>query len=121
MKRDMDLIRRILLEIEAHEDPNRTQWVEIDGYTNDQIQYHLKILYEGGFIDALDASAGGGIEYQPRGLTWDGHEFLDTVRSDSVWNKTKALIGSQVSSVSMAIIQEAAKSVLKGMLGLPPG
>lgn len=52
-------------------------------------------------------------------MTWDGHEFLDDIRSDSVWSQTKSAVVNQVGSVSLSVLQEVAKGIVKGLVGLP--
>jgi len=119
MKRDMDLVRKILFEIEAHENPNTNVEITIEGHSENQVQYHLQILVEGNFVEAMDASSLASICYMPTGLTWKGHEFLDDIRDETVWKKTKESVSSKVSSVSLAIVQEVAKASVKSLLGLP--
>jgi hypothetical protein len=46
MKRDMDLVRLILLKVEAKDNPHSTEGFEIDGYTEDEILYHVKIMLQ---------------------------------------------------------------------------
>ena len=52
MKRDMDLCRTILFEVEKF--PFRTDWInlKIDGYSKAEIAYHVMILNQAGLIDA---------------------------------------------------------------------
>ncbi len=54
-------------------------------------------------------------------LTWEGHEFLDTVRSDTVWKKTKKVFTEQGISMTFELVKtvakEAAAGLLKGALG----
>lgn len=45
MKRDWDLIRLLLLGIENHSVD------QIQGYSQEQIEYHLYLLCNGGFVD----------------------------------------------------------------------
>ena len=56
MKRDMDLARQILLKIEEYPDP--TGWVDIiiEGYSDQEISYHIKLLYQAKLIEAYDGS-----------------------------------------------------------------
>jgi len=86
MKRDMDLIRFLLLQRESGEAAGGT-----DAYPEDVKAYHAALLLDAGFIDGVS-------EYAPNGsvgcvfvhrLTWAGHDFLDAARSDTVWNKAK--------------------------------
>ena len=64
MKRDMDLIRELMLKLEALSVPltglkvidGHEPVVQVDGYTAEQIDYHLLLLEQAGFIH------GGGFE-----------------------------------------------------------
>ena len=52
-------------------------------------------------------------------LTWDGHDFLDAIRSKSVWNKTKDAVGSSgFQSVPFVLLKEAAMSTMREQLPL---
>jgi len=88
MKRDMDLCRTILFEVEKF--PFRTDWInlKIDGYSKDEIAYHVMILNQAGLIDArnLDTLT----DWRPINLTWEGHEFLDAARDNKRWEKAKS-------------------------------
>lgn len=52
-----------------------------DDYTNDGLQYHLKLMYDTGFIDGKDISTADGPDFLIRRLTWTGHDFLDAART----------------------------------------
>jgi hypothetical protein len=95
MRRDMDLYRQLVLDLEAL-DLAYGEIVSIDvfggdlaieGYTPDQIAYHLDQIVSSGMVD----QAGGGSLDGPgfRCLTPKGHDFVDSVRDDKVWAMTK--------------------------------
>lgn len=51
MKRDWDLIRRILNGLEEEDDPDR--WLmsnQIEGWTQEEAAYHVWLLIQGGLI-----------------------------------------------------------------------
>ena len=50
MKRDMDLVRLILLEIEDKYRSTAIYDLAIDGYDTEMVAYHCKIKYEAGLI-----------------------------------------------------------------------
>ena len=54
-------------------------------------------------------------------LTWKGHEFLDTIRSDTIWQKTKKVFAKEGISMSFDLVEsvasEVAASVLKSSIG----
>jgi DNA-binding transcriptional ArsR family regulator len=116
MKRDMDLARAILLKIE--EQPFTGAWVEItiDGYSPDEITYHVMLLAEAGLIDADDVSSIANVEWMPKRLTWEGHEFLDAARDNNRWNKAKNTMekfGGFVFEIGKQVLLELIKSELR--------
>jgi hypothetical protein len=85
MKRDMDLIRRILLQVEKqHNDPNTGFEVRIPGRSEGEVSYHLLLLNQAGLVKALHLREGNGEErWRVFHLTWQGHDLLDTLRVNS--------------------------------------
>jgi SOS-response transcriptional repressor LexA len=82
MKRDMDLIRTILLQIEeAPPNVNRIK-LKLDGPSQDEVTEHLRLLIESGLIEAIPFQSNGKERFLPKRLTWKGHEFLDAARND---------------------------------------
>lgn len=93
MKRDWDVIREILEEIENTPSPeldNLTYGVGLD-YPGEYASKgeHALLLWKAGFIEAIDMSTLGGQAIISPGLTWEGHELLDTIRSKAVWEQIK--------------------------------
>jgi hypothetical protein len=95
MKRDMDLIRELLLKLEALPMrpggivtiPSDAAEIAVPGYDSAQIDYHLGQIRRAGFIDEGGSRPMSGIGF--RCLTWQGHDFLDSVRDPKIWAKTK--------------------------------
>ena len=86
MKRDMDLARRILLEVEAMtaDDP-------VKQYGTPEEALHVALLKEAGLLEAYVAEDEAGRPHVgiPLRLTWAGYDFLDAARSDTAWKKAK--------------------------------
>lgn len=116
MKRDMELIRKILLGMEEFSDPNNYPEIKIEGYDEALVHFHTKLLYEAGLIDAIDASDSGGLCYLPKYITWDGYEFLEAVRDEGRWQKIKDTIlkkgGAMVFDVIKAVAVDAVKNAV---------
>ena len=75
MKRDMELVRKILDKIEAESNPNI---IEIDGYEQSVTSHHVRILQDAGFIVQE-----GQRPFPPwLRLTWYGHDYLENIRSE---------------------------------------
>lgn len=94
MKRDWDVIRAVLTEVEGLSEQQRNDFGYGEGehFENDPAKVeHALLLYRERFIEAIDCStlAGPGI-LSPR-LTWAGHDLLDTIRSKPVWERVKTL------------------------------
>jgi hypothetical protein len=96
MQRDMDLVRELLLKLESL--PMRPGAVvlisgndaelAVPGHSADEIEYHLSLIREAGLVESPGSQlACGGISF--RRLTWEGHNFLDSVRDPLIWRETK--------------------------------
>lgn len=106
MKRDFELIRKILLEVEgkaAYKKP--IMKFHVDGYTHDEINYQLYLLKQSGLIDALDLTDSGGQNFYVNSLTWEGHEFLDAARDNGIWEKAKSQLKEKISGISFDILK----------------
>ena len=91
MKRDMDLVRSLLLYVEDNGDPMVEDIIRIDGYDDNTTQHHITLLKQAGFVGAFEIGDCN-VEvsfYQDVQLTWPGHEFLEAVRDAKVWSQTK--------------------------------
>ena len=120
MKRDLNLIRKILFFIEEADAPVDSKAVIVDGYTREEIDYNIHLLFEEDYLTGIPTMRfGGPYHWLDMQLTWNGHEFLDTARNDTVWAKTTSTISQQVGSTSLEIVKALLVSVTKGMMGLP--
>ena len=111
MKRDMDLVRSILLEVEKSTHPMGMLNLELPGQDQTVISYHVMLLKEAGLIEATNLTSSAGYSWKARRLTWEGHEFLDNARSDTVWKKTKSKISDAVGSASLEVVKQVLKQV----------
>ena len=89
MKPDKDLVREVLLQVEASTNP--LGWVELDvhGHSYEEVAYHVEKLSEAGFLQADELTSSSGYDWKARQLTYEGHEFLNTIRDPEVWRLTK--------------------------------
>ena len=117
MKRDMDLCRAILFAIEEEYVDTALHNLEIPEYTMEKVAYHCKILYDAGFIESYNAKfADDHIYFFSVGsLTWEGHDFLDKIRQDTIWNKTKEVITNNGLPMVIDVIKPMAQSIITSM------
>lgn len=113
MRRDMDLIRELLLEIEEKHDGSGRQ-VDVSGgdAPSPVVTEHLFMLAEAGLIEAQDASHMQGRRIIVLRMTWQGHEFLDRIRDPQIWAKTKEG-AKRVGSFSLDVLSDIARGIIK--------
>jgi hypothetical protein len=92
--------------------------IRAEGYAPEQINYHVKLLADAGFLEATNFTTTTRLDWQPRALTWAGHEFLDTTRNESVWAQVKSKMKDRSLDAPLSVIQQLAVRILAGMLGL---
>lgn len=121
MKRDMDLIRKLVLAIEDDPTGYAPRDIEIDEYTPEQISYHEFLLMDAGFAEGerVDAMNSRGPEVVLTNLTWAGHEFADAARDDKRWKKAMAVVQEKSGSVTVSVLTQLLTSLMRAALGLP--
>ena len=122
MKRDLELIRELLLFFEEKQDDAPVEVPPIEGYSQYQIAYHLLLMHEAGFLHGERQRSLSDpervISVIPFTLTWQGHEFLQSIKDDNMWRKLKEHVLKPSASWSFAFIGEWIKHELKRTFGL---
>lgn len=123
MKRDWDVIRKILMKVE--ELPSEDAVVDsdqIDGVDSAIAAYNMRLLLKAYLIE------GGG---RPEGvtnappwvyatrLTWGGHELLDNIRRETVWKRIKSIAAEKGVDLSIDVVKAIAKMVIEALVGSP--
>ena len=116
MKRDIDLIKEVLIQIETSKAPAKNIDVFVKEIEPEVISYHISLLYEAGFINAEDTSGFGTYRWIPTSLTWQGHEFLDGIRNDTVWGKLKSKMKEHGGNMPFHVIKELVISYSKELI-----
>ena len=118
MKRDMDLCRRILLEVEKWPTTLEPKGVEIEGYSPDEVSYHSWLLGEEGLIEGCDFTTDGSDvqQFAPTCLTYRGHDFLEHARDDTRWKKAKDKLVSVGGGMTTQTLQYVLNQLLAGQL-----
>ena len=89
MKRDMNVIRKILVEIESW--PNRLSAglkpLHLEGIDDAVTAEHLHQLVEAGYVQAIQITPTDAPYemFAPRRLTSAGHDYLDLIRHEGPW------------------------------------
>lgn len=123
MKRDMDLYRKILLEIEKAEKPidSSKLYESFELKPEDEegvrrVEEHLALMKEAMLIEGHTVAMFGG--WKPMvsvRITHSGHDFLDSIRNDEVWQKTMSA-AEEVGTFGLDLIKELAKGFAKTLI-----
>lgn len=120
MKRDLDLIRDMLMVIEAAPSDLYLRSEDFLGACNDldKIVYHLKLLNDAGLIQVLDTSTKLGDDFLVERMTFAGHDYLDAIRDKAIWEKIKDKLIPFGGQVSLDIVKELGVAFVKQQLML---
>ena len=127
MKRDMDLIRQILLAVESKEIfdesfislPDLKAKPNLKNCTENELYYHIMLSEQAGLLTAINFSSHDGSKYLPKELTWFGHEFLDAARDNNRWKEAKKLAekaGGVTVDILTRVLTELAKQSVMGLI-----
>lgn len=103
---DYDCVRNILLTAESLNydeelyNDNFSKFPVLREYHPAKMEYTVKRLAEAGYIpqEPVMTMINGNVRYCIREMTWDGHQFLDYIRNNDVWDKTKSHLPSAMDS-----------------------
>lgn len=113
MKRDMDLVRELLLKLEESSANVMMADLSVQGFTEEELSHHLRIMYGAGLIDAHETTSSSGPGWLIRDITWQGYEFLDDARKSDNWQKAKDLALRTAGSLSLQALQLALGEVVR--------
>ena len=122
MKRNLDLIRNMLLLIEANDKPSG---MDSSAFTSlnpdsDIIDYHLYLLADSGYIDYSEVNTIG--HFYPQiivnWMTNAGCDYLDAVRSASIWKTTKNKLSEIGGQASLDVVKTVAEHFALSALGI---
>ena len=104
MKRDIDLTRQLLFDLEA-QGPDCAVNLLRTGNANEadeRVRYHLRLLIDGGLAKEVDRTTGGMACVR---LTHAGVEMLELCRSDTRWRDAKAIVLEQTGGMSLTLLR----------------
>lgn len=129
MKRDMDLVRNLLLFFESRQEHTLMYFdlSGIDGYEPDTIAHHVTIMTEAGLLTPFTLTTDDSpigpqtVSTHPNligySLSWQGHEFLDAARQDNRWESAKRL-AKTVGGVGFEVLKDILVDLTRRGLGI---
>lgn len=118
MKRDMELIRKVMLAAEKSEDPTKLVDPKFESHSETEISYQIALLDDAGLLHGHDRTAIGVFRWSAGRLTWAGHEFVEAVRDESVWQEALAITAKSGDGTVFELLKKALMQVLEKRAGL---
>ena len=121
MKLNQDCIRDLLLYLEDNLGYQKTLVINdltLTPYNKTELMYTADRLIEANYINAnIGWNMQSSHVIVVTSISYQGHQFLDTIRDKDIWTKTKSK-ASKFASISLPILQELATSFIKSQLGI---
>jgi len=120
MKRNLTLVRNILIDVEECPPGQIIQGFTYDNVDPMIIAEHVRLLIDEGYLegDVVRQLGSSQFAYVVTGMTWDGHEFLANAKNDTVWKKVIADAEAKGSSISMTVLNGLLTQAAKKYFGL---
>ena len=126
MKRDLDLIREIMLVLEdkmeydkKFQSAHLIEVIQDKTLSAEKLAYHVGLLVENDFIKAKEYrhQSGEPTDYLINTITSQGQDFIDTIRQDITWNKIKEK-ASNIGGFTLSLLVDIGKEYLKKQIGI---
>lgn len=120
MKRDWDVIRQVLLEVEALSEEERSRKFYGTGRdypgADEAKALHALLLWQAGFLNGVDGSTLAGDGLLAPNLTWAGHDLLATLNSKPVWDRIKSTARDKGIELTFDTVKVIGKQALDWVL-----
>lgn len=115
VKRDMELVRKILLAVQARED-TRGEPVTIDGYEPHIVARHVEMLVDAGMLQGYQPPVGRSHagKMAITDMSWAGHDFLAAMENKGVWAKLKgSFSAAELAGMPLDVMKDVGVGLLK--------
>lgn len=101
MRRDVDLERQLLLDVEAHgaECPVAALTGDATEPAHERVRHHVRLLIDAGLLKDVDHKSSA------VRLTSAGHELLELARSDVRWREAKYFVRETTGGLSLTVLR----------------
>jgi predicted transcriptional regulator len=109
----MDLVRTILIQLVEQPSDHVLSELRVEGHSNEEVSYHVRIMYERGLLEAENASHNEATCWIPTHVTWEGQEFLASARDETIWNRAKGIVNKSTGALAFEALKIALAAVIK--------
>jgi hypothetical protein len=131
MKRDMELVRKILFVLDNHESdkPMCPADIQVEGCEREAVRYHLEIMVDSGLLKTHSReikdpkSIFNRVPFSPMySMSWEGHDFIEKSRDPKRWEsamKVASTAGDVTVATLKIVLSELTKAAVSAALGRP--
>lgn len=109
MRRDFDMMRELLLDVEAA--PGPYEVISLGDDTSRTLFHTIVLLTDAGYLDSNDSHSTMRTLKKQMVLTWRGHELLNAIRSEETWALLKTRLPIEAGTVPFHIVEQVAYSI----------
>jgi hypothetical protein len=127
VKRDMELVREILLAVQERTSL-KTAPLILEGRDEVVVGRHLEMLFHAGLVDGTTSQplSSPYAKVYVKDLTWAGHDFLSAMENKGVWSKIKqSFSATELAGMPLDVLKDVGVGLLKeyakGKVGLGSG
>lgn len=104
MKRDLDLCRQLLADIEGHGPDCAVTALRpgVTGEADETLRYHVRLLIDAGLVKEVDRPSSSVPCVR---LTNAGHELLELAHSEARWREAKWVVAERTGTQSLTVIR----------------
>lgn len=118
VKRDMDLIRQIMLAVEAWPPEGGNRGFAAPGRPREEITYNAYQAIEAGLLDGTTVKHSEGMHCAVARHTPAGHDLLDSIRTQFIWDEVKEVVRSRgLLSAGLDVLKRLADTAVRKHLG----
>lgn len=110
MKLNNDSVRELLLNLEENLHLADTIALNKENSSDDTLYAAIKLIEAGYLNGSVEHFIGGNFLIWIKSITWEGHQFLDNIRPQTSWEKSKQT-ASKIGGASIKIIADIASKI----------
>lgn len=117
MRRDMELVRQILLRVRQAEGDLDSEAIRVDGFSPSQVGRHCKWMAQAGLLEVVDRRnlASTYPVYCVLDLTWEGHDLAELLLDEERWRKTRSVLKTAGSWAMGSLTQAASQLAMRAV------
>ena len=119
MKRDMELVRRILVELGDSQHELEASLFADGRHDYQDVARHMLMMADAGLITVRKLAADDEWRYvAATGLTWEGNDFLAAAKDEKLWKRVLLDAAKKAGDVPFSVLASMLKAALMAKLGL---